>query len=136
MKKLTAEWVRKAEADIEAARLLAGTTPPVSDPACFHCQQAAEKYLKALLQELGLTIPKTHDLAGLIDLLLPRASTLKSFRRGLNRMSHFAVEYRYPRKHASARQVESALSQAERIRREIRTRLGLEAKLKRRKKSP
>jgi HEPN domain-containing protein len=29
---------------------------------CFHCQHAAEKYLKALLQEGGLVVPRTHDL--------------------------------------------------------------------------
>lgn len=36
----------------------------------FHCQQSAEKYLKALLEELGAAIPKTHDLEDLADLLL------------------------------------------------------------------
>ncbi len=62
MKRETAKWVRKAEQDWEAARKLAAETPPPRDVVCFHCQQAAEKYLKALLQENGLVVPKTHQL--------------------------------------------------------------------------
>ena len=62
MKRETAKWVRKAEQDWEVAHKLAGETPPPRDIVCFHCQQAAEKYLKALLQESGLVVPKTHDL--------------------------------------------------------------------------
>ncbi|OHB85804.1 MAG: hypothetical protein A2V98_13090, partial [Planctomycetes bacterium RBG_16_64_12] len=38
MKKLTAEWVRKAEADFVAAEQLASARPPVHDPLCFHCR--------------------------------------------------------------------------------------------------
>ena len=49
MKRQTGEWVRKAEDDWDGARNLAARTPPLIDLACFHCQQAAEKYLKALL---------------------------------------------------------------------------------------
>lgn len=66
MRKATAQWVRKAEADFAAVEQLAGARPPVHDPLCFHCQQTAEKYLKALLTEVGVAFPKTHDL----DLLL------------------------------------------------------------------
>jgi len=34
---------------MEAARSLATLAKPKRDAACFHCQQSAEKYLKALL---------------------------------------------------------------------------------------
>jgi len=53
MNELTREWIDKAELDFTSADLLlhAGETP-LSDPACFHCQQCAEKYLKGYLQEL------------------------------------------------------------------------------------
>ena len=53
MKRQTAKWVHKAERDWEVAHKLAGEGPPPRDIVCFHCQQAAEKYLKALLQESG-----------------------------------------------------------------------------------
>src|SRR5438128_1588019 len=109
MRKLTGEWVRKADADMTAAVTLAGTTPPLRDPVCFHCQQAAEKYLKALLQELGLRVPREHNLDVLLDLLLPHDPGLRGLRRGLKQLSKYAVEYRYPGFRATARQVQSAL---------------------------
>jgi predicted nucleotidyltransferase len=53
---------RKAEGDLRVARNEAAVRDPVRDAVSFHCQQAAEKYLKALLCEAGLHIPRIHDL--------------------------------------------------------------------------
>ena len=125
MKRHTAQWVAKAEEDLDAAREMAARTPPLRNAACFHCQQAAEKYLKALLQELGVAVPKTHDLEDLLDLLLPHDATLAPLRRSAQSLTKYAVEYRYPGLRASTRQMLSALRVAERVRTEIRTRLGL-----------
>jgi HEPN domain-containing protein len=125
MKRHTAQWVSKAEEDMEVARALAAQTPPPRNAACFHCQQAAEKYLKALLQELGAAVPKTHDMEDLLNLLLPHDSTLAPLRRGIASLTKYAVEYRYPGLRATTRQMQSALRIAERVRRELRARLGL-----------
>jgi HEPN domain-containing protein len=44
------QWVRKAEHDLEAPnRIMAIEEGCPFDTVCFHCQQAAEKYLKCLL---------------------------------------------------------------------------------------
>ncbi len=125
MKRQTAMWVRKAEEDWEGARDLAARTPPLRDLACFHCQQAAEKYLKAVLQERGAVIPKTHDLRDLFNLLLPHDKTLAPLRRGLLSLTRYAVEYRYPGVRATSQRMEAALRHAGRIRHEARIRLGL-----------
>lgn len=69
---------------------------------CFHCQQAVEKYLKGLMEECGLTVPKTHDLDGLRTLLLTHYAPLP-FRRGLVFLTRFAVDVRYPGDRAEAR---------------------------------
>jgi HEPN domain-containing protein len=45
--------------------------PPLLFPACFHAQQAAEKYLKALLARHGLEVPRTHVIEQLLDLIAP-----------------------------------------------------------------
>jgi hypothetical protein len=45
------------------------------DTVCFHCQQAVEKYLKALLTLLGIPAPRTHDLE-VLHKLLPANSSL------------------------------------------------------------
>jgi HEPN domain-containing protein len=39
------------------------------DTVCFHAQQCAEKYLKALLLQAGSEPPKTHDLRLLLQRL-------------------------------------------------------------------
>jgi HEPN domain-containing protein len=125
MKKLTAAWVRKAEVDLRTAEKLAGEPPTPNDVICFLCQQAAEKYFKALLQERGEPIPRIHDLKELLELLLPHDPTLQTLRRGLKSLSRYAVDYRYPGKHATAPQMRAALKLAKRIRAEVRKRLGL-----------
>lgn len=125
MKRQTAQWVRKAEEDWEGAHDLAARTPPLADLACFHCQQAAEKYLKALLQEKGAAAPKTHDLEQLLDSLLPHEATLAPCRRRLASLSRYAVEYRYPGPRATRRKMAAALRHADHVRRELRSRLGL-----------
>ena len=94
MKKETRAWVRKAEADWFGARKLDTEKQRVNDLICFHCQQAAEKYLKAMLQESGLPVPRTHDLEKLLDLLLPQDATLGGLRRRLNLLTQYAVEFR------------------------------------------
>ena len=80
-----------------------------------------------LLQELGLVVPKTHDLEDLLDLLLPHTATLAPLRRALRSLTRYAVDVRYPDVRATTRHMEAALRQAERVRRELRVRLGLPA---------
>src|SRR5437870_2008455 len=121
MKRETAKWVRKAETDWEVAHKLAGENPPPRDVVCFHCQQAAEKYLKALLQENGLVVPRTHDLADVLDLLLPGDATLGRLRRKVGSLTRYAVDYRYPGAMAGKRQMEAALRHVDPIRLECRS---------------
>ena len=102
------------------------------DLVCFCCQQAAEKYLKALLEERNLLIPRTHDLEALLPQLLPLYPQLLSLRRGCKFLLQFAVDARYPGFHASKRQAAAALNWAERIRDVCRDLLGFRP---RRKKS-
>jgi HEPN domain-containing protein len=100
---------------------------------CFHCQQGAEKYLKGLLEELGLTIPKTHHLDDLLTRLLPHHSSL---RRGLLFLTNFAVGIRYPGDNATKRQATSALRWGDRVRTVARALLGIGTRKIRRKKAP
>ena len=125
MKKTTREWVKKAEQDYVLANQGSRSKIPVHDGVCFHCQQCAEKYLKGLMEELGLTVPKTHDLDVLLTALVSHHATLRSFRRGLLFLSDFAVDIRYPGNNASKRQAAAALRWAERVRAAARTLLGI-----------
>lgn len=70
MNPLTHEWVDKAEGDfLTAEREYRARKSPNFDAVCFHAQQAAEKYLKAVLQEGGNPIPRLHSLAELLALI-------------------------------------------------------------------
>ena len=95
------------------------------DEVCFHCQQAIEKYLKALMAEHGIPIQKTHDLTILLLQLIPIDSTLHSLKRGLKGVTRYAVEYRYPGMNTTTRQAKTAIKKALSVRDEIRNRLGI-----------
>ena len=58
MKPETEEWVAKADADLATAqREAAVDEAPDFDAVCFHAQQCAEKYLKAVMVESGMRVP-------------------------------------------------------------------------------
>jgi HEPN domain-containing protein len=125
MTPLGREWVRKAEADRRAIRQLRATRPVVHGTVCFLCQQEAEKYLKALLQERGQTVPRTHDCELLIRRLTLTDPTLGAFLVIADTLSRFAVEPRYPGFWPTASDSRQTWNAAERIRTEVRRRLGL-----------
>ena len=127
MKRATRDWVRKAEADFRAAEKVAAGSDPLHDQTCFHCQPCSEKYFKAILEELGQHIPKTHHLGHLVGLLLPVYPSLRSFRHRLVFLNQFAVDTRYPGKYASKRQAAAAYRWAGRVRDACRRLLGLRA---------
>jgi HEPN domain-containing protein len=116
MKKATREWVRKAEADYQLAAKLDREREPFYDHRCFLCQQSSEKYLKALLEERAIPVAKTHDLEGLLNVLLSHHPRLRSLRRGLRFLTDFAVEPRYPGEWKTKRQALSALRWASKVR--------------------
>lgn len=125
MKRATREWVDKAEDDYRAAKLLAQGNESLHDQICFHCQQSAEKYLKALLEELGIVVEKTHELDKLLIKLLAYYPSLRSLRRGLIFLTNFAVGIRYPGDNATKRQSASAARWSGRVRDECRRLLGI-----------
>ena len=55
-------WMVKAWRDLETARRAATGEPPFYDIAVYHCQQAAEKAVKAFLVHHGTPYEKTHDI--------------------------------------------------------------------------
>ena len=61
----------------------------------FHCQQAVEKLLKAVLSELKIVYRKTHDLNELLDLFADHGIALPDDIVELDVLSPYAVEFRY-----------------------------------------
>ena len=126
MNPLTLEWVEKAEGDfITATRELRARKAPNFDAVCFHAQQMAEKYLKAVLQEHANPIPKTHSLADLMALCMKIDPSYQMVQSDLNIMEGFAVQFRYPGQSADELEAKTALKAAKVVRTFFRTRLGL-----------
>ena len=89
-------WIEKAEHDLKTAEhtlRLSDDCP--FDTICFHAQQCAEKYLKALLVYSRREFPKTHDLAALLR-LLSSEPTLQTDVDALLALNRYTVEARYP----------------------------------------
>jgi HEPN domain-containing protein len=125
MTPLGREWIRKAEADRRAILQLRAARRKAHGTICFLCQQMAEKYLKGLLHERGQKVPRTHDCEALIRRLAPTDPTLGVLQVAADELSRFAVEPRYPGFWPTAYDSKKAWSAAQRIRAEVRRRLGL-----------
>ena len=92
MKKATAPWVRKAEADYQLAKQTARGKGKFHDAVCFHCQQCVEKYLKARLIEGDVAFPKIHVLDRLLDLAITLEPEWKRHYKKCAALTDFAVD--------------------------------------------
>jgi len=126
MKPITLEWVEKAEGDFATVeREARARKNPNYDGVCFHAQQSAEKYLKALAIEADLPFLRTHDLVILLEQLLPLYPMWEAYRQDLAYLSEFAVSFRYPGESADRESALDARRRCRVIRRAARSALGL-----------
>jgi len=109
MKPQAKEWIEKAEEDLQAAKRLIRGRKPLYNLVCFHAQQSAEKYLKAFLEEKGFSIPRTHDLVALINIAQPELNFLLLQKDDLERITGYAVAFRYPGESATRKEAKQAL---------------------------
>ena len=115
-------WLLKAASDLRAAKACLSAGSP--DTACFHCQQTAEKSLKAHLIFHGINFPFTHDLGKLIALCAPKDSAFDSLLADATSLNPYAVEMRYDDEFwPSAEDVAEQLTKAETIHRFVVERL-------------
>jgi HEPN domain-containing protein len=87
--------IRKAEADAQAARLLAGNQEITDEIVGFHAQQAIEKWLKALMAIRGLPEARIHDIGRLVQLLENDGAELPSSSARFDELTIYAVPMRY-----------------------------------------
>lgn len=120
------EWVSKAEGDFATAgRELRARKSPNYDAVCFHCQQCAEKYLKAILQENELRIPKIHFLLELLAMILKIDSSYEFLKADLEVLEDYSVKFRYPGDFAEKDQAQAAYAAVGVVRTFVRQKLGL-----------
>jgi HEPN domain-containing protein len=126
MKPEVPEWISKAEGDfLTAEREARVRKSPTYDSVCFHAQQCIEKYLKARLIEAGIYFPRIHDLGQLLNLITPVEPLWESFRLAFNRVSYYAVDFRYPGELSTKEDAQEALKICREFRKLARQSLGL-----------
>ena len=126
MNPLTLEWVNKAEGDYATAgREIKVRKSPNYDVVCFHAQQVAEKYLKALLQENKYPIPKTHILLDLLALCIKIDPSISIIQNDLNMLDGYAIQVCYPGQSADKIEAKAAYKNAAIARNHIRNQLNI-----------
>jgi HEPN domain-containing protein len=90
------ERLQKAALDLRSACVLLDNEPPVLETACFHCQQAEKKGLKAYLVCRGVRFEKVHSLTYLLALCKGSELAFASLRDRIESLTPHAVEIRYP----------------------------------------
>ena len=93
---LLRSWLTKAASDLRGARILGSADDAPLDTAIYHCQQTAEKAVKAFLVSKELSPEKTHDIR---RLTLTAAAHEPRFNELLDMaaaLTPYAWEFRYP----------------------------------------
>lgn len=118
-------WAALAEEDYLLARSALQRKKPLRYGACFHAQQCAEKYLKAILVFRERAFPKTHDLLALSNLCTQAGVIVPINPDELDRLSACAVQVRYPGDEPTLEEARQAMETAKAVRRFARKFLGL-----------
>lgn len=95
-KELLRSWLTKAASDLRSARVLGSADDSPLDTAIYHCQQTAEKAVKAFLVFREISPEKTHDIRKLtLEAAVhePRFNDVMDMAVSL---TPYAWEFRYP----------------------------------------
>ena len=94
--KTSLEWFRHADADFDSAIILNDAFHKHNEIICYHCQQAVEKYLKAVLCYNGVIPPKIHVLETICALCSEFDPVFNQIAKDCAYLSQFATRTRYP----------------------------------------
>lgn len=109
-------WFAKGDSDLGSAKAILGTSGPF-DTACFHAQQAVEKYMKGFLDLHGRPYPLIHDVGKLALLCEALDATLRLTAPDVIALTDYAVLLRYDSDFWPTRQTaEEAVAAADRVR--------------------
>jgi HEPN domain-containing protein len=90
------QWLLKSRRDLKVAIILFENEESLLDAVVYHCQQAAEKALKAYLAYQNTMIRKIHDLDVLLELCALSDSDFQDLRDIGDILTPYATEFRYP----------------------------------------
>ncbi|MBS3791277.1 HEPN domain-containing protein [Candidatus Bipolaricaulota bacterium] len=88
------EWLNRAKSNLVRARQ---DHPDIYlEDLCFDAQQAAEKAIKAILIDLNVDYPYTHDLMTLLTRVSEAGRSVPDEVKEAAMLTDYAVESRYP----------------------------------------
>ncbi|MES1181061.1 MAG: HEPN domain-containing protein [Verrucomicrobiota bacterium] len=93
---LVRDWLTRADHDLRSARALAALEDTLLDTAIYHCQQAAEKSMKAWLQSKDDPFPKTHDIGRLVKQAEKLNPGFSQFEKAASVLTPYVSAFRYP----------------------------------------
>ena len=93
---VVSEWLRFAKADLDSAWHLQTMVPVPIEIACYHCQQSAEKALKAFLLANGCEVKKTHDVRFLCNECKTVNADFAQIETMCSRVTVYGSQSRYP----------------------------------------
>jgi len=112
------EWMDKADHDLGSAKLIFLHIPEYFDTIAFHCQQAAEKYIKAVLVHYEIEFIRSHNLIYLLDLLSKRIEIPEDQYDKAILLNGFSIQIRYPDKtiYLTKQELETSITIAQEFR--------------------
>jgi len=112
VKPKVADWIEKADHDLGSAKLIYIHIPAYFDTIAFHCQQATEKYLKAILLFKEIGFDRTHNLIFLLELLSQKIDISEELFDKAILLNGFSVQIRYPDHviHLTKEELENAIN--------------------------
>jgi len=111
------EWMEIADRDFDSAYILNEAARRHYEIICYHCAQAAEKYLKGYLVYHDVVPRKTHDLSFLNSLCIEKDGTFTDIQALCDFLTTFATDIRYPNPYeVTEGNVTIALNAVEKIR--------------------
>lgn len=117
-------WLQKGNEDLDVARLIQ-QKKKVYWAACFHAQQAAEKFLKAFLVSVNMPPPKTHDLVDIAKRCAKHEPSFTFLMDFCVRLIPYSVQARYVDEIViSAADARKAIKAAEEIRTFVLNKVG------------
>jgi HEPN domain-containing protein len=90
------EWTQIADDDFDSAKILNASARKHYEIICYHCAQAAEKYLKGYLSYNDIIPQKTHNLLLLNEICIDKDNSFENIRTECSLLNRFANEIRYP----------------------------------------
>ena len=90
------EWVKYANKDLAVVNILFSHHPLQLEIICYHCQQSAEKMLKAFLVYSGVHPAKTHKMIDLLDECENIDDEFTKIFDNCNRLDPYSNQPRYP----------------------------------------